>query len=205
MSIIGLLGAQGTGKTTLAREYAKRNGIEFVETSVKSVWRDAGLSPLDPLPFKTRLMVQNLILSHLCAVYAGIKGNAIVDRTPLDLAAYTMADTLVNTVADEDQEAFASYIRRCIELTNHKIATLVLVQPGIPFVVEENRGSGNLAYVEHVSSLMLGLMVDERVKAHHFYLPRNMLDLEERSKAIAYADSQTRKRWRVEFEGCSAH
>lgn len=205
MNIIGLLGAQSTGKTTLGREYAKRNKIEFVETSVKSVWRNVGLSPLDPLPFKTRLMVQELILTHLCSVYDSITTDVIVDRTPLDLAAYTMAEVLSHTVAEEDQEVFARYIQRCIDLTNRKISTVILVQPGVPFVMEELRGSGNRAYIEHVSSLMMGLMVDERVKSQHFYLPRAMLDLDERSKAVEYADHQTRKRWRAELEGQTAH
>lgn len=206
MALIGLMGAHRTGKTTLAREYAKRHGVRFVETSVGSVFTELDLSPKDDLSFAMRLTVQEAILTRVSTIYASVMNeDAIVDRTPLDFAGYTMAEASAYAVNDEDQTRFATYIQKCIEATNRYFSTLILVQPGIPLVEAEGKAVSSAAYIEHLNSLMLGLSADERVRAHHFYIPRGMTEMDDRIKAVTYADSQTRKRWRNEFEGQTAH
>lgn len=182
---IGLMGAHRTGKSTLAREYANKYGIPFVETSVSAIWRELGLDPADEHDFDTRLMVQEKILQRVDAIYAEYGGQEfITDRTPLDMAAYTMADAIGNRVPEDCQLRFAKYINKCFESTNKRLGVVLLVQPGIPIVHEEGKAAPNEAYIEHLNSLLLGLSVDERMFALHFYLPRIATNLADRIEAL---------------------
>jgi hypothetical protein len=79
------------------------------------------------------------------------------------------------------------------------------VQPGIPVVAEEGKASLSNAYIEHLSSLVMGLSVDERIKPAHFYLPRHMTDLDDRIGALEYAIGRATRRMLDEREGCPLH
>src|SRR3569832_662701 len=84
MSLIGLCGAHRTGKTSLAKAYAKKHGIAFMETSVSAIFKELGLDPAASFDFKTRLDIQEVILERLDAMYSMVApvSFAIVDRTP---------------------------------------------------------------------------------------------------------------------------
>src|SRR3569832_863688 len=71
MSLIGLCGAHRTGKTSLAKAYAKKHGIAFMETSVSAIFKELGLDPAASFDFKTRLDIQEVILERLDAMYSG--------------------------------------------------------------------------------------------------------------------------------------
>lgn len=192
MSLTGLCGAHRTGKTSLARAYAEKHGIAFIETSVSAIFRELGHDPAASFDFKTRLDIQEVILSRLDAVYGSMPPSvhAITDRTPLDMLAYTMAEAIGPAVGEADQERFARYVERCIDVTNRRFSTIVIVQPGIPLKYEEGKALMNPAYIEHLNSLVLGLSVDERVKCAHFYIKRNLIDMDERLAALAQAVRQ---------------
>src|SRR3569832_2076889 len=186
MSLIGLCGGRGTGRTCLAKAYAKKHGIAFMETSVSAIFKELGLDPAASFDFKTRLDIQEVILERLDAMYSMVApvSFAIVDRTPIDMLGYTMAEAIGHTVGGADQARFAKYAERCFEVTNRRFSTLVLVQPGIPLIEEEGKAAINQAYIEHLNSLMLGLTVDERIKCSHFYILRALTDMDARITAL---------------------
>ncbi len=187
--MIGLCGGHRTGKTSLAKAYAEKHGIAFVETSVSAIFRDLGYDPADTFDFKTRLDIQHEVLVRVDSIYGELNpmDTAITDRTPLDMLAYTMAEAIGKTVRAQDQKRFEEYTRRCFEVTNRRFGTVILVQPGIPLVKTRGKAALNVAYIEHLNSLILGLSVDERLKAAHFYLPRRVVDLDERVGAVGAA------------------
>lgn len=205
--MIGLAGAHRTGKTTLARAYAKKRGLEFVETSASQVFRDMGLDPAAALDFSTRLRVQEEILARFDALYATHMRTdmAITDRTPLDMLAYTLADATGDVVGDEDQARLERYVRKCFEVTNKRFGVLVVVQPGIALVAEEGKAALNNAYIEHLNSLILGLSVDERLKSAHFYIPRSTMDLGDRIGALDFAVGRAKRRVIDELEDAVVH
>lgn len=193
---IGLTGSHRTGKTTLARAVAEKLGLEFVETSASSVFKLMGLDPAKTYDFSTRLTVQENILESFEAVYAehSAKSLCITDRTPLDLMAYTLAEAIGETVLPEDQSRLTKYMARCIEVTNRRFCSLVVVQPGIPLVLEEGKAALNNGYIEHLNAIVLGLSVDERVKVPHFYLPRSMTGIKDRVHAVEFVIGRVEKR-----------
>lgn len=204
--MIGLCGAHRTGKTSLARAFAEKHKLEFVQTTVSQVFKDMGLDPAVTYDFKTRLDVQEAILKRSDAQYAAVGAKpAITDRTPLDFLMYTLADAVQNTVPEDQQARFKKYVQSCIDVTNKRFGVLLVVQPGIPVVVEEGKAALNEAYIEHLNSIVLGLSVDERIKSAHFYLPRHMTNMDERIAALDFAVGRAKKRAEVEREGAVLH
>jgi predicted ATPase len=193
--MIGLVGAQGVGKTTLAQAYAAKFGGTYLDASVTKIIRAAGYDPsaAGAYDFSTRLDLQAIVLSGCERIYASapVGMTVITDRTPLDMLAYTLAEAIGNRVEDKDQDRLARYIADCFEVSNRYFSTILLLQPGIPLQEgRDGKAVANRAFVEHLNSLMLGLTVDPRLKTAHFYIPRSYLTVEER---IAAVDSATRR------------
>jgi nicotinamide riboside kinase len=195
MTALSLVGAHRTGKTTLAKAYALKSGARFLETSVSAINKEFGFDLSKEHSFAERLDHQERILTRIDAIYAECAGEDFVtDRSPIDMLAYTMAEAYGDRVAPEDQERFAHYVQRCIEVTNRRFGVLVLVQPGIPIVAEEGKAVANAAYMEQLNSICLGLTADERVKPIHFYIPRKTLSVNERVEAIEFAVGRAQAR-----------
>lgn len=198
--MIGLCGAHRTGKTSLARTYAAKHGIPFVETSVSAIWRELGYDPGQTYDFNTRLMVQEEILKRVDAKFAEYAGREFVtDRTPLDMAGYTLADAIGDRVPSTAQKRLKAYLDACFDSTNKRFGVVCLIQPGIPLVDEPGKAVMNEAYIEHLNSLIFGLTVDERIKSHHFYMPRAVIGMDERVDALHSAVMRSKDRTNADY------
>ena len=204
--MIGLCGAHRTGKTSLARAFAEKHGLEFVQTSASQVFKDFGMDAATRYAFDTRLSIQEEILKRFDAQYATVGAKpAITDRTPLDMLAYTLAEAAQDHVPAELQDRFKKYVQSCIDVTNKRFGVLLVDQPGIQVVEEEGKAALNDAYIEHLNSIILGLSVDERIKAQHFYIRRSMTDMDERIAALDFAVTKAKKRSELERESATLH
>lgn len=186
--MFSVTGAHRTGKTTLAREFAKQNDFIFLETSVSAIFKELGYDPAATYDFATRLTIQEEVLKRLEALYrAANDTDVITDRCPLDLLAYTTAEAFGDRVPEDCQERFKRYVDDCMRVMNRHFCGVIIVQPGIPIVEEEGKAALNLAYMEHLNTLIRGYMADERMKVSPFYVPRHALSLEERVRAVGIA------------------
>lgn len=195
--MIGLMGSHRTGKTTLAKEFAAIAEIQFVETSTSKVFRENGFDPQANYDMATRIRIQNLILDDAEAKYMAAEAagkDFITDRTPLDMLAYLLADVQRQGTSEEEDSMIARYKRRAFQVTNRYFTALFLVQPGIPLVADPTKAPILWSYMDHLNSLMMGLMCDEQTQASKNYIPRNMLDLHERVRAINNAMRKTVER-----------
>lgn len=179
---IGLCGAHRVGKTTLAQALSCELNIPFLKTSTSEQFKKHMLSPSEPMNFDKRLFIQREILQAGKQVWDTDVDKFITDRTPLDMAAYTLAD--INGVTQVDFKELKSYINDCFDATQHYFSTLVIIPPGIPLVHEEGKAALNEAYIEHIHTLIVGLCHDERFPKRVFALRRNMLSLDERLNEI---------------------
>ena len=100
---IGITGAQGSGKTTLARYIDAHYGIPYVDAGVGKLMSSLGVKVGERLPLYERLQVQMEIARHIEMITRGVEG-FVIDRTPADVMAYTL-DLVGQTNED-----------RCIEL-----------------------------------------------------------------------------------------
>jgi hypothetical protein len=206
--MMGIAGAHRTGKSTLAKEFATRNGWHFITSSASKVFANLGMDPAKTYSFDERLIVQEAILKNFELDYrsAPLGVMSITDRTPLDLLAYTLAEVTGSTLnTQERRDRLTRYVNACVEATNCHFSALLVLQPGITPVVADGKGAMCPHYIEHLNSIILGLAVDERIKPAHFYIPRYMTDLEDRIGALGYAFQRASKRSEVELEDTWVH
>jgi hypothetical protein len=182
---IGLCGAHRVGKTTLAQALSQTTGIPFLKTHTSHIFQKHGLDPAKPMSFETRLAIQQEILSAGEAVWGQETEHFISDRTPLDMAAYTLADVHGTTTLNEP--VFRQYLTDCIKKTNRFFSTLIIIPPGIPLVPEPGKAALHEAYIEHIHTLIVGLCHDERISAKVRHLERDVLSLDARvTRAMSF-------------------
>lgn len=166
--------------------------MQFMKTGTSEVFRECGLDPSKPMDFDKRLWIQHKILDAAEKIWDAEQSRFITDRTPLDMAAYTLADvqgcTAVNITEVEE------YLNRCFEVTNKFFGILVLIQPGIPLVHEKGKAALNEGYLEHLNYLILGLCNDNRVKSGFLCLPREVKSIEDRVGAILSSLNEKKNR-----------
>jgi len=185
MSGIGLSGAHGSGKTTLAKAYAENTGIVFVPSEASSVIVGCGHNPALDYNFSDRLYLQKKILARAIISYEGTAGgDFITDRTPLDFLAYLMSDVGRNNVIGEETSEFLDYQRQCYEVLNMYFNVVVVVQPGINLVERDDKGSNNIAYMEHFNTLVVGLSVSSELNIQNTFIPRTCLNIDTRVQAV---------------------
>lgn len=192
---LGLVGAHRTGKSTLAREFAKEKDIPFLATTASAVFKSMGLDPAQQYPFDVRLEVQERILATFCDQYRSMSGRFfITDRTPIDMIAYTLAEVGPTTLTPELEKRLEKYVHACYKATNDFFSLLVIVQPGIEVVEEEGKASLSPMYIEHVAHLVMGVTASESIKTQHFFIPRHVTAIEDRVKCVSSALNRTLNR-----------
>lgn len=191
----GICGAHRVGKTTLCEALSNETDLPFIETSVGEVFKKMGIRADQKLNFSQRMDVQFRILDHIQKIYEAERGFFICDRTPIDLLAYTMADLSAGCeVTGFDSIRFSTYIEACFALVNDHFSTLLAIQPGIDVVKDVDgkpTGTMNMPYIEHINSLVLGLLRHDLCEPVSFLLPRKTVDLQVRVRACMRTISQT--------------
>lgn len=189
--IVGLCGAHRTGKTTLAREFAARNDVTFIQTSASRVFASMGLDPAADYPFDVRMDVQERMLELFGAQYTLAGNDYITDRTPIDMMAYTLADVRQETLLPAQDARLQKYLKECLDLTNRTFTILVVVQPGIRAVFEPGKASVTKSYIDHIAHLVMGLVANEALHPQHFYIPKRMTNLNKRVEVLENAILKT--------------
>jgi len=179
---IGISGSHRTGKTTLAKAIATYKRIPFVQTSTREVFEEHGLHPGTAMDFKTRLWIQHRVIEAAITLWQTEKSSFVTDRTPIDFMAYTLAD--IQGATEVDFIDLEAYLTQCFNVTNQFFTQLAVLQPAIPLVYEEGKAALNKAYIEHLNLLVQGLCHDERNSCSSIIIRRNIIDLEERVKAV---------------------
>lgn len=188
--MIGLSGANGTGKSTLAREFAEHAEIPFVATSASEVFKHMGFDPKAEYPLHLRLLIQEALLMTFERQYIQAAADSeifVTDRTPIDLASYLLADVQRSGVVDEPELAkqITQYVDKCFKATSRFFSTIVLVQPGIQTdLIREGKAPSCPAYQEHLNAIQLGLLCDERNLSRRYVIPREVTSLDARVQAV---------------------
>lgn len=200
--MIGLTGSSGCGKTTLAKKLSSELGIQFVPSMVREGHRLCGMSSAPHYNFSKRMQVQNKILDLAEQSYKDAERGFVSDRTPLDMLAYTMADVGRTNLSPQHSNMFFDYIQRCFEVANMHFGTIVVVQPGIQMVNDGGRPTCG-AYAEHINSIIMGLVTDQRMGCVKYFINRDIVDLEKRMNVvikIAYSLDKMHKK-QIEVAG----
>jgi len=169
--IYGLTGASCSGKTTLAKELSKKLGIPFIPTSITEMAAEAGLpSPVADLNFIDRMNFQVGLLKAFERFLGKIDKPCIIDRTPVDLLAYTYAEvgmhSTKNALANRTN-VFEDYDRQLIA---YRALCLKLIYTYKPFIIflrrlpdyefNDYRPPIGFAYQIHCETLIKGFLSD---------------------------------------------
>lgn len=171
--IIGLIGAHRTGKTTLAERLAQDFSFTFHRTSITESARKMGIDPVAPMALPTRIQLQQHLLLDFLEQVDKQKGPIIVDRTPIDMAGYLLAEFHMQShliVNDDLQAQVKEYVEACTMVMNNRFLTAMICRPLPNYVAEAGKPDANPAYQHHCQYLMegLALRVDRRCRIVHF-------------------------------------
>lgn len=180
---IGLAGTHRVGKTTLAKEWCENEGVDYVTPDVRGTIAKIGLECADVNDTDTRIEVQRAVVQSCREAFLDRKTMFVTDRTPMDVAAYTMADCH-QQMTPAQSSAMMDLIDDCYHIHNSSMAVAMLIYPGIPWVDEPGKPPFNVAYQEHIHALILGLMKDLRNDVHWFQIGRKETDPERRMIAM---------------------
>lgn len=179
--MLGYIGSHRVGKTTLAQAYAEETGATLVKVSVSDMVSEIGHDSSLVYDVDTRIEIQEHILNCMGKKFAMHAGsNAVCDRTPLDAMLYMLSEVGQYTHNEAQSKWVSDYMSRCFDMTNRHFNVVLCVQPGIPLVECETSARANPAYIEHLNSLALGFVSDERLTIPHYYIPRHIVDLDRR-------------------------
>ncbi len=146
-----IAGSHRSGKTTLAKELAARNGLKFLQTDVSDVFVELGLSPKQPLSYPLRLQVQEAILTRLENLYARQTAPFIADRSPYDVMGYTMAEIQRDTLDPKLLGTTRDHFARAARIGNQYIKVVFFLDP-LPMPAEADTSAQACPlYMEHVS------------------------------------------------------
>ncbi len=182
---IGFVGAHRTGKTTLARAVAEALGLEVAESQVSAIARNYGfLMDNDRRDRPEFFEMQKHILRHLESNVRG-RDAFVADRTPLDAAAYLIADVQANTGSEQWQDEVLQYVDSAVRMTEDLFDVVILVPPAIDFDPMDGKPGANLAYQEHHHLICRGLHADlDQDKVAVGRILRENLDLGDRTSAV---------------------
>jgi hypothetical protein len=188
---MGLTGSHRTGKTTLVKTLSEINEAPIALSSASAVAEEMGIDLTKPLSFELRLAFQERLLTAYEQLYASYDCLFFADRTPLDLAAYLIAD-VPNDLTDESViQRVGEYVERCMAVTEIFFCQVTMVQPGIEYVPEPGKPLPNSAYQEAINTIILGLLYDDRLEVNFDVLPRQLTDHNERIRWISTQGQRT--------------
>lgn len=170
----GLIGAHRVGKTTLAKLFAERTGMPYIDVDVRGMIARAGFDPKTQYDIGTRLTIQTLLLDQFETLMEE-SPPSILDRTPIDFLMYMSADILRDFPADLE-EPFEVYRRSCLDAYHKYFTEGCLIQPGIPLTEAATSAPASAAYINHLNWLVKGICKEELIPI----MPRLVLDLEKR-------------------------
>jgi hypothetical protein len=155
---VGICGAHRVGKTTLAAEYASRNYVDFLQQQVSGVFAKLGLPVDGALTVEQRISVQCAVLESFKAI-TGRRMAFVVDRTPVDFMAYTLANITQADLLDERVDGWVhDYVRECVTAAAKGLDLIVLIRPGIAVVPAEGKGILSSVYIKKLDALMVGIL-----------------------------------------------
>ncbi|EHR3333742.1 AAA family ATPase [Salmonella enterica subsp. enterica serovar Senftenberg] len=155
---IGITGAQGSGKTTLARYIDAHYGIPYVDAGVGKLMSSLGVKVGERLPLYERLQVQMEIARHIEMITRGVEG-FVIDRTPADVMAYTL-DLVGQTNEDHCIELALDIEQFCHKAAISNFNAIAGLRPGVELsskdLARPQRGSLDRLYVARIDALMCG-------------------------------------------------
>ena len=150
-------GAHRSGKTTLAKAVAEDLGVMFHETKTGEVLKAAGIDIVANMTIGERMVAQEYLLDHHVKTIEALPRPLIVDRCPIDMMAYTLAEIGMHTLTDPElDKRINDYVGKCLAATNMHYMMAVVTRPLPFYVVEEGKPPPSKTYQWHIQTIIEG-------------------------------------------------
>ena len=180
---IAFCGAHGTGKTTLAIALEQKLGIPYIPIDASDVFLQYGFHPSDKLDIRNRLFVQQKILEKAERIWFDVdEPSFICDRSPLDLAAYLLADIGNGELDQRTQDEIDDYLADCFLITKRYFKKIVLIPPVIRTIPREYKGASNKPLIQALHCTLIGLLSDWDLP--HKILPKACVSVSDRVQFV---------------------
>lgn len=181
---IGFVGPHRSGKTTLARLLAEELKVDLVESEVSAIARDMKFNMGAKNSLGTRLKFQEKVLVNFLNTQVKREGDFVSDRTPIDAAAYLMADVQASVGTIEQQEEVLEYCDAAMRMLSRTYDIVIFVPAAISVEPAEGKPPINPAYQEHHGMLCAGMLCDDQVEVYWDSIPRDCLSVEDRMQRV---------------------
>ena len=157
---IGLSGAHRTGKTTLAKELAKKMGMNFSPSFVSKIFEKRGFDPRSTLPIMDRLTIQQEILDAHVDTWLSASGGFVTDRTYLDFIAYTLCNVRQEDLNDPVVNRMLNKFIDDVEEATMCFEHIFVLRPGIGVMEEPGKASTNWFHIKQLDTAICGTALD---------------------------------------------
>jgi len=154
--MIGFTGASRTGKSTLARLSAENLGFTYHEMRTAEIMAGGGFENIGNLPIEERIAAQEFYLKRYEEIIAELPRPVMVDRTPLDLIGYMMAEVGMHATTVEQGERIRQFSERALTLANRNFGIIFIPMPLPTYQVADGKAPPNAAYQWHTHWIMEG-------------------------------------------------
>lgn len=186
---IGFCGAHRVGKSTLARQIATIYGLPLLSSSAGAVAKRHDFDMACHNRLDTGIAMQ---VEQLDEMIEGIEANPagfVSDRTPLDAAAYLLADATASAGATISRETTIVYVEKAMALTQKHFDVVILIPPAITFEPLDGKPPFNVAYQEHHHMLVRGMLFDDEITIPSGFIKRtNTSRLDRVTAALEFID-----------------
>ena len=165
--LYGLCGASGTGKTTLGGMVEETMDVRFVSFSTTRAAKELGFNPVGSLSLEERIELQEGLLQYHNDLVNKLGRPVILDRTPIDLLAYMLAEVTMQAhqgVSRQVMERIHAYADRCMASTHTHYDFIFLLCTLPEYEETPHRPALNPAYQRHTDMLMRGALAS---MSHH--------------------------------------
>lgn len=154
--MIGFTGASRTGKSTLARLCAENLGFTYHEMKTAEIMAGGGFENVGNLPIEQRIAAQEFYLDRYAEIVDKLPRPSLVDRTPVDLVGYMLAEVGMHSTTPEQGERIRAYAERALTLANRTFGIIFIPVPLGTYQVADAKAPANAAYQWHTHWIMEG-------------------------------------------------
>lgn len=159
--LYGITGAHRSGKTTLGQTVADDLGIEFMSNSTTEVAKSLGFDPVAPMTLTQRVDLQVGLLDAHIKMITDAPRPLIVDRTPLDMIGYCLAEfnmTSAREVSKETLDRVEQFVRDCLKACETYYDHIIYLSPLTTYETADDKPDDNRPYQMHHALLVQGAM-----------------------------------------------